>query len=102
VRGANRVTRKERDRAELDDFGEKNEPLRSGRVGLDPHEAWQDARNRQQGDRASVLRTRTRLAEGDDDVERFVAELGKRMRGIQRKRRKHGKDLLAEISLHPA
>jgi len=81
--------------AQLDDLGQENETLDlAGLVGIEAHEAREDARDGEDGDELLDV-------ERGDDVERLVAELGKRVRLVEGERGEHGQHLLFEISLHP-
>src|SRR5581483_6732200 len=86
--------------AELDDLAEKHVALRAAFRRLDLDEARENARHGQ--NRAPVFHLRRfRIIEGDDDVERFVAKLGKRMGLVEGERGEHGKNLFLKIGFHP-
>ena len=100
MRAVDAVAGKQLAGAELDDFAEEDVALRSVAGGLDVDQPGQDARHGQDGHEA--LRVgRVRVVERDDDVEGLVAELGKRMGLVDRERREHRINLLAEIGPHP-
>ena len=100
MRPVDAIAGKELAGAKLDDLAEENVALRAVPGGLDVDQPGQHARDGQDGHEALHVR-RLRVVKRHDDVEGLVAELGKWMELVDRQRREHGVDLLAEVGLHP-
>ncbi len=81
---------------QLDDLADEDEDGLVGAGRCHPHHARQHARHRHDREVGFAF-GRIRIVDRDDDVERLVADLGKRMRRIDRQRREHGKHLVLEI-----